>query len=69
MVRPTREEVKANMDAAARMAEKPLEDMITSGAIDKKSLTSLAGWIEGHYLAAGYKRLSLIILKAGGMRS
>lgn len=68
MVKPTRDEVRAGMDAAAKAAEKPLKDMIDSGAISKKSLTNLAGWIQGHYLKAGYKRLSDIILKAGGMR-
>lgn len=54
-------DIKARMDAAAAEAAKSIP--ITGTARD------LADWIKEHYMKAGYKRLSKIILQAFGHQS
>jgi hypothetical protein len=53
----TPEETKAEMDAAAKVAEVDLKKL------DKKSVAVVAEWIKKHYLKAGYKRLCRMLIK------
>jgi ribonuclease HI len=53
---PTPEEIKANMDAAAKDAEKELKKL------DKAAVKVVAEWMKAHFTAAGYKRLSRLLV-------
>jgi len=57
MEKKSSEEIKAEMDAAAKVAEADLKK------IDRKSIEIVGGWIKKHYLKAGYKRLSKLLIK------
>jgi hypothetical protein len=51
--------VKAGMDAAAKEAEKAMKDL------DKEAVKVVANWMKAHFIKAGYKRLSrLLVAKA-----
>jgi ribonuclease HI len=53
---PTPEEIKANMDKAAEEAGKELKKL------DKAAVKVVATWMKTHFTAAGYKRLSRLLV-------
>lgn len=57
--RKPKEQVFAEMDAAAAKAEEELKN------IPKESLEPIVEWIRKHYGKAGYKRLCRILLRYG----
>lgn len=57
MEKKSKEEVAAEMDAAAKVAEGELKKL------DKKSVETVAAWVKKHYLKAGYKRLGRLLVK------
>jgi len=56
----TPEQIKEEMDAAAKIARKDLEEM----PVEKTR--PVAAWIKKHYLKAGYKRLCRMLLEELG---
>jgi hypothetical protein len=57
MEKKSSEEIKAEMDAAAKIAEVDLKKL------DKKSVEVVGVWLKKHYLKAGYKRLGRLLIK------
>jgi len=60
MAAKTKEEIFAEMDAAAEEARREFIEM--TGMLDGDTLKSLAGWWKRWYLKAGHKRLAWILM-------
>lgn len=58
----TKDEIFAEMNAAAGDAKKEFEDMCKFGEFDNGTLKSLAGWWERWFSKAGHKRLAYILM-------
>jgi hypothetical protein len=52
------EAIKAKMDEAAKAAEKELKKL------DKEAVKVVATWMKTHFTAAGYKRLSRLLVNS-----
>lgn len=55
---PEQQAIVDKMDAAAKEAEKALKE------VPKEAVQAVGAWMKAHFTAAGYKRLSRLLVNA-----